>query len=408
MIAVAFLAQNCAMGMAIGMFGSIVEAIQHQFSTSRALASAGLSMMIVTMGLVSPLVGVLMQRMQLKTIMIFGAMICAIGYSLLAMAPNIYALLGIYALVIGPGVCMLGVIPSSALVANWFEYGRGRALGFVNMPFFTFVFPFIAATIVQAGGTQAVFLTAAAIYVALIPVLTLVVARPEDVGERPFGTEIPPTPSLGPASAVSATASTLTTSQLLRNPAFLILVLGSLILTGAGFVLTAHIVSIALDRGIELKAASLLLSAVGLAGAAGALIFGWVADRFGPAKAYGAVCLLQIPAWGFLMITNDYTLLLLVAASIGICAGSAIGLLGTAMSAWLGHANFGRAMGLIYLLKVPMLFSAAPLAGYAYDVTGSYNVAIVTVMVALGAMGLIFLLFKPSSSPNSTTGRRRS
>ena len=61
------------------------------------------------------------------------------------------------------------------------------------------------------------------------------------------------------------------------------------------------------------------------------------------------------------------------------------------MLAWLfGAANYGRVMGQMNPVIIPMSLVAPPLAGAIYDRTGSYNAAFILFIVLL-ALSLLLL-----------------
>jgi MFS family permease len=380
MILLAFLAQNMAVGMGFGAYGTLTEAVQKDFSTTRALAASALSVMSLVMGLLAPVVGGAMKHWRLRDAMMIGALLCAAGYASLAFVHHIGVLLAVFALLIGPGACLLGPLPASMLVANWVpESGRGRALGFVNMPLFIFIFPFISARVLDAYGLSPVFLLLAVLMLLLVPLLWLVV-------DRPAGAL---------AQAAPAALAGPGIGFILRQPAFLVLALGAGLVVATGMTMVTHIVSIGLDRGFALPAASLLLSVYGISGAGGAVLFGWFADRAGVRFALAGVALLPLPALATILLSGTYVPLLFSAGLLGLCTGAIIGLQSTAVAAWLGHAVFGRAMGLLYLLEVPFLFGAAPLAGYLFDITGSYRPALLLNIATLGGTAVMFLCYRP-------------
>lgn len=390
MVALAFLAQNCAMGMNIGIYGTIVPSIEHEFATTRTLAATGVSLMTLFLGLSGPLVGALMGRFAIRTLMIGGAILCAIAYALLYFTTNIYALLAIYALVMGPGVAALGVMPASALVGHWFVEGRGKALGIVNTPLFILVFPFVAAFMLSQYGLRSVFITGGVCLVVLIPLLLPLVQRPEDIGQRPLGS------SSGEGAAQATAAVGLTMGQLLRVPAFWVATMGVSVLTFAGLMMVTHIVSLALDRGLPLASASLLLGISGVMSVAGPLVFGWLCDRLGPRWAFVINFVGSIATWLALMYVGaNLPALIIIALLLGTSAGSTMGLFGASMATWLGRENIGRAMGISYLIQAPFMFGSGPLAGYLRQVTGNYNAAILLCVGAYALLTLVFLVYRP-------------
>lgn len=390
MVAIAFLAQNCAVGLCYGSYGPLIETLQTEFHTSRTLAASGLSVMSLFMGLSSPMVGALVQRFSLRMLMVLGAIGNAIGFFLLSIAGSIEMVLAIFGFVIGPSVGLLGIVPTSTLINNWFLAARGRALGIINTSFFIFLAPVAAATILQIFGMRAVFASIAVIFVALLPILAFVVTRPEDIGQTQLGrtaaVAIPHAPTDEAASSWQIATS---------KPFWM---LGILIgfLTAAGIMMLTHLVPMAQSKGIGLESASLLLSVYGMAGVLGALLFGWLADRVGGGMAMGIQALTWIPPWMLLLtVEGNFSIMLLLSIWMGLCSGSIVVLLGVTMGEWIGQANFARAMGLVYFLKIPFMFVAGPLGGAIFDLTGSYDWAIILHAVTFLGVGLVALLYRP-------------
>jgi MFS family permease len=388
MVVLAFLAYNFAIGLHYGVYGTLVGALQKEFGTTRALAGSGLSVMSLVMGLVSPLAGQLLQRRSLRSIMIVGASLNAAGFLLLAFASSIWFVLGVYALVIGPGVCLLGIIPSATLISNWYIRGRGRALGIVNTPLLIFIVPPVSARILAAYDIRVLFAVLCAAYVALIPWLLLVVTRPEQIGQRPLGAETARTT----APVAFPTVPLLLVRQIVAMPQFWLLTLAIGVLTAGGTVIGTHLVPMVVGLGFSLQAASILMSAYGVSAAVGTLLFGWLADRVGANRTIMLNALLQIAPWLTLFLgVSQYLVLLAAASSLGLLCGSVIVLHGAAMAGLVGRASFSRAMGISYFMKIPFMFAFVPLAGYIFDITGTYSKALLIHLVGACGIGLIYL-----------------
>jgi MFS family permease len=397
MLVIAFLAQNTALGMNFAIYGTALKAIQDHYDSSRALAASGMALMTLVMGLASPLVGSMVGRFSLRSMMLVGAVLNAIGFALLTVAPSIYAMLAIYALVIGPGVALLGVIPSSTLVGRWFATGQGRALGFVNMPVFMSVFPPLTALILARFGLQAAFLLGAIVVAGLIPLLWYVVPSPADIGVKPYGAGVAAEPSTsGRPDGQQAPSAVLGAREVLRNPSFHVLWIGIGFLTAGGVMMTTHLVPLAMEKGLPLSSASLLLSAFGISASLGAILFGWLADRVGAGKALAVHAFAWIIPWTVLIVLEGALLpLLFTAASIGLMSGALVGLLSVTASAWFGTVNIGRVLGYVYFGKVPFLFGAAPLAGFLFDRTGGYGLSLAIHAGTFLCVGMLFLVHRP-------------
>ena len=401
MMMVAFLAQNCAIGMNFGIYGTIVGALETSYDTNRALAASGLAVMTTVMGVLSPLVGSLIRRHSIRTLMLVGTLVNAVGYVLLAVAPTIEAVLAIYGLIIGPGVCLLGVIPASTLVNNWFLTGRGKALGFVNMPVFVCIFPLATATLLPRFGLPGVFAMAAIVSLALVPLLLTVVSAPAERGLLRYG-EGAAGASGADSGHVAESGPILSSREIHASRAFQVIWLGIGLLTAGGVMMTTHIVPLAMEKGLALQPASLLLSAFGISAAAGALLFGWIADRIGGRRAIVAQALSWTVPWTAMLLIGPALLpLIAVAASLGLISGAIVGLCAVIVSAWLGPQNFAPAMGSVYFYKVPFLFGASPLAGFLFDRTGSYDAALILHIATFLFVGAMFAFYRPRAAGES-------
>ncbi len=392
MVALAFLVLNFALGINFTAYGALVEAIQREFATSRALASAGPSVLNLAMGLLAPFAGAVMRRVPLRTLMIIGALMNAGGYLLITQLHSIYLMLASYALLIGPGFCLLGVIPCTTLVSNWFIEGRGKAIGIINMPLGNTLMPLVAAFLLQSFGLRMTFLACGLLLLALVPLILMIIDRPDRIGQQARGAQI----ALDDAAHKAAA---MTSGQILRFPPFWVLTLGVGLLSAGGMVMVTHLVALGMGRGLALPSASLLLAGFGVAGVAGAPIFGWLSDKVGGGRAFAILCLAQVPPWlGLIVAGGSLALLLLLALLIGLCSNAILTLFGTTTSEWLGPPNVSAGMGLCYLLQIPFLFGAAPLAGAMFDATGGYNATILLHVTSFLMMGAVFLLYRPAGA----------
>ncbi|WP_261540183.1 MFS transporter [Burkholderia multivorans] len=388
-LVLAFLAMNCALGIDLGAYGTLVHAMERDYGTSRAMAASGSSMLTISMGLLSPLIGGLIRRYPLRLIMAAGALLNGLGYALLTATHQATLMLVIYGLLIGPGFCLLSVIPCTTLVSNWFPTGKGRAIGIMNMPFGNTVFPIIFATTVQFYGLTGAFWLGAAIMVSLAPLLFFLVEdRPKEVLTR--------RDEHIPSMAAGLDADPLTSRQLLATPSFWVLTIGMALLTGGSLAMLAHLAVLAQGRGLSLEQASLVVATLGLAGVFGAPLLGSVADKIGGGRSLAVNALLRLLPWtALLFVGHSLPSLLVIAFLIGITSNSELTLFGATTGNWLGTENLSLAMGLSYLFQIPFIFGAAPLAGAMYERTGSYDYTIILHDSTFVVIGLLFLFYAP-------------
>ena len=75
-----FLAQNLAMGFAFGSFGPLLASTEQHFGVTRTVATTGMSLILLAIGGLSPLLGGLLQKVSVRSAMIGGAALSALGY----------------------------------------------------------------------------------------------------------------------------------------------------------------------------------------------------------------------------------------------------------------------------------------------------------------------------------------
>jgi cyanate permease len=367
MILLAALSQNVAIGLMFGSFGTLVVEIEHRMQVGRGLSTAGASLVILAIGIISPFLGVLMARFGLRALLMTGATLCTVGYGSAAFSPNILTLLLSYALLVGPGIALLGLAVPTSLVANWFTMGRGRAIGIVNMPIGVACLPPVMATLLPSVGLSGMYLMLAVLAACLIPALWLVIDRPEKIGLKPHGYVA--TVEAGVA------APTWTTSALIRTGDYWFLGLAAAIIGGGGASIATHIMPMAIGEGVPPASAALLISVLGGTGILGSLLYGMIADRFGGGRALAINAALQAIAWCGLLLPMEFLLRMLLIGFIGINAGGMVASLGTALSQRFGAAALGGALGLWSLMNLPFTVGLPPVAGVLYARSGGYTVA---------------------------------
>ncbi|MDD9970759.1 MAG: MFS transporter [Myxococcales bacterium] len=394
MVALAFLTNFISVGFVFYSYGVFFKALASDFGGSRLGVSLGLTCMNVVSSLLSPKVGGWLDAGRIKRTMIVGAGLMGVGFVLASAITELWHFYLVIALVMGPGVCMLGVLPSTTLVANWFVDRRGAALGLATMgvSLSGVLMPPLATGLIAQIGWRGTFLVyAATAGILVIPaVARWIVQRPEDVGQRPDGRT-----SLAPAEqALPNTAW----SHLLRERNFW------LTATVVGFnfcamgALLTHAVPHATDIGFSPAAAALLLSVMAGAGALGKPIFGGITDRLDKRAVIWLVSGMQLVGLLLLLDAADYLSLLVAGAAFGFGMGGVVPLHGALIGAAFGRQAFGRVMGLMTPFMLPLTSLGVPYAGYIFDRDHSYGFAFQSFAgLYLVAMVAAFFLRLPSN-----------
>ncbi|AEI81864.1 major facilitator superfamily MFS_1 (plasmid) [Cupriavidus necator N-1] len=388
LVLLCLLAQNCVMGFAFGSFGPLLASTEQDFGVSRALATAGMSLITLALGGLSPVLGGWMERVSVRTGMAGGALLSAIGYVGLACAGSFAVALGMYGL-IGIGVCLTAILGPLILISRWFDKNRGKVLSIVNLPILLFLTPYIVAKLLPHYG-RAGLLSAMGAICALLALLLLRLVEPAPVAAHQAQPGVP-------AAQCASGAS------LLKRPAFWLLSLGIGIMAGAGTGFVVHIVPFGMCRQMPLQAAAALLSVYAGAGIGGTLLFGWICDRIGAPAALALSAFLQAALWWGLLLV-DGTHLYALAGLLGICVVPLVTLHGAAISQMFGIESVSRAMGYSYSIKLPFILGFAPALGLIFDRVGRYDLAFLATASLLTAAGvflccLLLILRRQRSLP---------
>jgi MFS family permease len=381
MVALAFVAYNCGVTVVVTAFGPALPVLQRELGASRASVSMAFALLMLFLGLLAPVVGTLTRWVKLRTLMMAGAALHATGFLLLAFAHTLFEVLLVFGLILGSGACLMGVVAAPTLVSRWFEKDRGKALGLALMQVLGLVAAPLAGRLIQAGGSHLLFLCLAGFFAALVPVMSLVIDAPEIVGQTPRQGAIPSLPA--------AIAPPLSTVQIFSNRRFWLLSLAVGICTGAGVAFASHGPAMAIAHGASLTMGSVVLAASGGGALLGSMVFGWLADRVGPFGALAAALGLAAAAWLTFSAVTVLPWMVLLGGAMGGFMGAAIVLHSACMAEIFGRADFSRAIGFSYFLKIPFLFGFPPLAGRLYDLSGGYGSTYVVVVGSLAFATLI-------------------
>lgn len=356
-LALAVLAQNTATGIALGSFAPMIAAMQDRLDADLTGVSFAVSFMLLAMGLSAPLVGYAINRFGIFTVMVAGSLSLATGYAALSFLSSLWAYLLVYASLIGPGMAMLGFVPSASLVNRYLERHSGAALGIATAPLGMLALPFIASWLLSSFGLARSFQSFA--------VFCLLVALAVGLVFRIAGDE--PKPSGATVARDRIKRPTPTRFVMLS------LALGLLIFPGTMAI--AHLPGFAKEAGASGEQTITLLALQGGSGIVGALMFGWLCDQVGPARALALNAMLQGCSWFLLTFTLRFPELASLVFVTGACSGGVMACFTALIAKAYNSRDFPQLMGFASVAVVPFTFGAAPIVAFFFDRSGSYHFA---------------------------------
>jgi predicted MFS family arabinose efflux permease len=264
-------------GLLIYGFGLIILPFQAEFGANRQTLMYATVLLSLFSNVLSPLVGPLVDKTDIRRLMLLGVWLLAAGFAALSQVRATWQVLLIFALLMPAANLLLGQMTASALVTRWFEQLRGRALGLsaIGTSIGGLAIPPLLAVLAEAfGWRQAYALVAAIILLLGWPIVQwLIIDRPGQIGQRPDGRDV------DRVMRPDEMQSRWTTAAVLRAPQFwqIGIVIGLVMAVYMAFL--SNIVPHATDQGIAPTRAAGLVSLLALLSIAGKLAFGQLADR---------------------------------------------------------------------------------------------------------------------------------
>ncbi|HEV8587121.1 MAG TPA: MFS transporter [Methylomirabilota bacterium] len=366
-------------------------ALLEEFAWSRGATALAFSISAVMQGVLSPVVGLLVDRLGPKRVMLGGAVVLGVACVLASRIGSLWSLYLIVGALAAAGLCAVSWVPSGALIARWFTERRGSMLGlaFSGMGAGVLVMGPLAQWLITQHGWRAAYLVLGAGTLAvLLPLITL------GVREAPA-----PRASARAQAAEPPGRARTAVAAALRTRAFWALFFAYLCTPLAVFSVVTHSVAFAVDHGFPRLFVAGIFGLTGLLSVVGRILFGFAADRVGRTTSatisyactgLGTLCLLGLEVWPHPAALYAYALLF----------GLGFGARGPIITAMAAEVFPGRRFGAIYgVLSVGNGIGGgvAPwFGGFVHDVTGSYRVAFL-VAVGFCVLGSVcFWLARPS------------
>ncbi|MFH1381838.1 MAG: MFS transporter [Chloroflexota bacterium] len=358
-------------------FTAFFNPIMDEFGWSATELSFAFSLRGLESGLLAPVIGFLTDRLGVRKVTVFGWAVAGLGFILTSRAHSLWAFYGAFALLSLGGSC--GISTPYVAVANWFARKRTwvMALMSTGFAFSGAMGPVLVWLINQYGWRDALFILGIAIWVVGAPLGLVLRHRPEPYGYLPDGGRTTPTQTGSPeASTPTVTPpplTGLTTRQALATRAFWMLFIFGVL---SGFVqsaLNVHEMPYLVSIGISRQLAGWVILGITGFSLIGRLGFGWAGDIYDKRYLLAIGAVLQLLGTFIFAYLSHPWMLLPFLLLYGPGYASQIPLYPAIRADLFGLKNYATIGGLVAMSWTICGIVAPLLAGWVFDVTGSYR-----------------------------------
>ena len=362
-------------GMYVGIVG--LKPIAAEFGISRGGGSLPYALFMLGYGFGNVIHGRLADRYGILLPILIGSVALPAGLILSAQADSLWLFLAIIALLAGALGSSAVFAPIIADVSLWFTGRRGLAVAFVlsGSYFAGAIWPPVLQWLIDDYGWRSAFVTVGYICLAtMVPLSLLLYRKPAhlfaDKGAprksrfvRPLG--------LAP-NALQCTIS----------------VAGIGCCVGMSMP-QVHIVAHATDLGFSAQRGAEMLSLMLGCGIISRLISGWISDRVGGLRTLLLGSGLQGVVLAAFLTADSLTALYVVSACFGLSQGGVVPSYAIIVRTFFPDGEAGWRIGTALFFTIFGMALGGWLAGFLYDVTGSYTVSFIN---ALGFNAMNFLI----------------
>jgi sugar phosphate permease len=384
-VATAFFALFSIVGFAFYGLPFFYDFFVRELGWTRAQVTSGNAFAKLVIGpLFGFFAGVVVDRFGPRRLMLVGVLLAGLAPIGLGGTTTLLAFYTFY-LMNALGYVTGGPLPNQVMLSRWFDAGRGKAMGiaYLGIGVGGALVPLLAHALTEAIGWRSALMVLGALMIAIAFPLVYFVREPEAADAV-----VP----AGPAAGAGGADSIL---DVLRQPAFYLLALGSMASIGAVGGTTQNLkLFFAMDRGMAQARVAELISLVLVGSIAGRLLMGWLADRWPRKRVMLLIYLVVAGTIPLLWVAPSPTTLRAAALAFGVGLGGDYMIIPLMAADLFGLKRMGRVMGIV-LTADGVAEALVPMAVAALrDRTGSYGPGF-ALLVALAALGAVAVSFLP-------------
>lgn len=369
--------------------------IQREFNLSRASTALIFSLATAEEGVGGPFVGWLIDRVGSRPLIIAGGILAGTGYMLLSVVHGYIAFLMVYVGIVSLGIAIgLGPAPVAA-VNRWFLRRKATALTIVLTCYplgGAGIVPLLALGVSQLGWRSVVFYTGIFVVSIVVPLALLVRKSPESAGIVVEGLEEAQGDAVHDDEAgFSAAPHDFSVSEAVRTHTYWTLLGANALRIGVSSAILIHLIPIMVWKGTDETAAAGLIALMFFMSIPVRLIAGAFAGLV-PTQRLLFVCMISgtLALVGLLVLNGGWVPYLSIVGLAVLEGGSPLTWI--TLGKFFGRQSFATLMGGMSLFYGAGILLFPVYAGWVFDSTGSYKIALITFASLYGTSAILFAI----------------
>jgi len=394
-------------------FSVFFVALIDQFHWGRADAAAALSIAMVAYMVMAPIVGILVDRIGPRRVMLPGIALIGVGLLLCTQIETLTQFYLYYGVVAGIGIPCLSIVPFTVILAHWFERKRGTANGLasVGMGMSSLVFvPLFQYIISLWGWRSAFFIFSLLVFAIPLPLNAIFLRhRPEEIGLLPDGDSVDDMAKEAPFHPAGSSLREQGIKDFIKTGRFWSVILFPSLIVFGIYIVIVHHVRYLVDLGVGKMWAATLFAVMGAVSGGFRFFWGWLSDQIGREITYtlGGICF----SLGILaLLLFQYIPYPFLLYPFAFFFGAGWGSTAPMFMSISGDLYKGKNFGLIYgMVEGNIGIGAAVgtwVAGYIFDQTQNYFWAfILAILMSFISILLVWYIAPRKFRPIKTSSR---
>jgi MFS family permease len=365
------------------LFGVVLKPMSEEFGWNRAQLTGTVMLAMIVLSICQPLVGMLVDRIGAKSILVGGIALLGVSLIPLSFATNLWQIYVLYGVLTSFGLAAASPVLATSIVSRWFTHKRGLAMSLATSgsAFGQLLIVPIATWIMLATSWQTTYRVLAVALLAVAVPLSAIFLRDAPREMVAAGRDLPPEDGL-------------TLREACAHPAFWILGFGFVVCGWTMAFPNIHFLAYADDMGMSVLHAASTVSVTAIFSILGAVLLGLAADRFQRTSVLALTYALRGLAFLLLLLLPAGNLLYVYGLVLGISWTATTPLTAAIAADRYGPKHLGLIFGSLFTFMNLGFGFASLLDGLIFEVSGGYQVTLM-INVVLGVVAAIAAALVP-------------